>query len=302
MFQNGFSHSLCINESWQNFAREIMQLFTTGLLLLNVDGTPKLDSNNKTQQVYNNDDIRSFSRVWTGFDIQQKRGNIEGNTNNIDPMRIEAVWRDRFPKSDLNGGFIGDGYPLCVDRPARQFLRKGAKYRLLGSSAIPELMFDDSRYTERFELDETSSSLQARLCNEMGGNCQFPSEVELDTNLPCDKLECDVDTVRVVHVATGVFYEYIEPPCVEHPFFDNAMKLNLQKATDPAICGNPLLPIATTACCEAEDDYVDAISDNLYEVERVKFDTQDARCINLGRRSCGKFLQSPLKITSSLPA
>jgi hypothetical protein len=24
-------------------------------------------------------------------------------------MRIQASWRDKFPKSDLSGGYIGDG-------------------------------------------------------------------------------------------------------------------------------------------------------------------------------------------------
>lgn len=53
---------------------------------------------------YTNDDIMSFSRAWTGFDIQSRRGNVEGNQNYLDPMRIQAQWRDRFPKTNLLGG------------------------------------------------------------------------------------------------------------------------------------------------------------------------------------------------------
>jgi hypothetical protein len=96
----------------ENFAREIMQLFSTGLYLLNIDGTPKLDSNNQPMLVYTNDEIMSFARVWTGFDYQQTRGNVEETSwsgNRHDPMRIQASWRDKFPKSDLLGGYIGDG-------------------------------------------------------------------------------------------------------------------------------------------------------------------------------------------------
>ena len=52
-------------------AREIMQLFTTGLIKLNLDGTPVLDDEGQTVLAYTNDEIMSFARVWTGFDYQQ---------------------------------------------------------------------------------------------------------------------------------------------------------------------------------------------------------------------------------------
>ena len=71
-----------------------MQLFSTGLYLLNIDGTPKVDDNGQPIQVYSNDEIMSFARVWTGFDYQQVRGNIEDFRrygNRHDPMRIQAV-------------------------------------------------------------------------------------------------------------------------------------------------------------------------------------------------------------------
>ena len=96
----------------ENFAREIMQLFSTGLYLLNIDGTPKLDQNKNPILVYTNDEIMSFARIWTGFDYQQARGNVEEASrsgNRHDPMRVQASWRDKFPKSDLLGGYIGDG-------------------------------------------------------------------------------------------------------------------------------------------------------------------------------------------------
>ena len=76
----------------------------------------------------------SLSRAWTGFNLQPRRGNMEGFHNRIDPMRIEATWRDRFPKSDTTWGYIGDYYPLCEDLPDKAFLKKGATYKFLGRS------------------------------------------------------------------------------------------------------------------------------------------------------------------------
>ena len=54
-----------------------MQLFSIGLIKLNNDGTPQLDSEGSLQQAYSNEDIESFARAWTGFDLAPARGNIE---------------------------------------------------------------------------------------------------------------------------------------------------------------------------------------------------------------------------------
>ena len=56
-----------------------------------------------------------------------------------DPMILNGDRRDAFPKMDLNEGFVGDGYPLCAEMPSRSFLKKGAKYRLVGNLNRPEL-------------------------------------------------------------------------------------------------------------------------------------------------------------------
>merc|ERR1711920_30938 len=89
---------------------------------------------------YSNDDIEEYARVWTGFTRNNPRGNIESQDreNNIDPMKIETKKRDRFPKMGLNGQYIGDKYPLCSDSPNHKFLKKGAKYVLLGFSSNSE--------------------------------------------------------------------------------------------------------------------------------------------------------------------
>lgn len=51
----------------QNFAREIMQLFSIGLYQLNEDGTPALDANNCPVETYGPEDIKGLSRVFTGL-------------------------------------------------------------------------------------------------------------------------------------------------------------------------------------------------------------------------------------------
>ncbi|MEQ1606165.1 MAG: DUF1800 family protein [Pyrinomonadaceae bacterium] len=51
----------------ENYAREIMQLFTVGLFLLNPDGTVQLDAQNNPIPSYTQDTINNLTRVMTGW-------------------------------------------------------------------------------------------------------------------------------------------------------------------------------------------------------------------------------------------
>ncbi len=51
----------------ENYAREVMQLFTVGLINLNPDGTPKL-VDGKPQETYSEADVQGLARVFTGWD------------------------------------------------------------------------------------------------------------------------------------------------------------------------------------------------------------------------------------------
>jgi uncharacterized protein (DUF1800 family) len=52
----------------ENYAREVMQLFTIGLVQLNSDGTPKL-TNGLATDTYTQDDVSQLARVFTGWDM-----------------------------------------------------------------------------------------------------------------------------------------------------------------------------------------------------------------------------------------
>jgi len=52
----------------ENYAREVMQLFSIGLIQLNTDGTAKL-SNGNPQETYGLNDITGLARVFTGWDF-----------------------------------------------------------------------------------------------------------------------------------------------------------------------------------------------------------------------------------------
>jgi len=51
----------------ENYAREMMQLFSIGLWELNADGTRRLDGNSQPIPTYDQDDIRGMAKVLTGW-------------------------------------------------------------------------------------------------------------------------------------------------------------------------------------------------------------------------------------------
>jgi len=51
----------------ENFAREVLQLFSIGLIQLNADGTPKLDSAGKTQPTYDEAVVKGFAKAFSGW-------------------------------------------------------------------------------------------------------------------------------------------------------------------------------------------------------------------------------------------
>ncbi|MEM7541153.1 MAG: DUF1800 family protein [Pseudomonadota bacterium] len=54
----------------ENYARELLQLFTIGPVALQPDGQPLLDANNRPIEIYDNTDITGLARVFTGLDLK----------------------------------------------------------------------------------------------------------------------------------------------------------------------------------------------------------------------------------------
>ena len=254
-----------------------MQLFTMGLFQLNNDGTPVLDDSGSKQKVYNNDDIEEYAQVWTGFISQMPRGNSEdpGYDNLVDPMYIEAEFRDRFPKMGLDGVYIGDGYPLCSDLPQKHFLTQGAKYRLIGEVPQAEMHVHPTKWKEDSEaghlsLDDPASELYRALCASQGGACSFPVSVELESTLVCSGVECSLDTIRMVKVE-GLFYEYLRPPCVYQAFYDNGKSIAQRWDDTTVMCADPRTEAAVSASCNGW--YEDWTWNEFYYGERLLFET-----------------------------
>ncbi len=103
----------------ENFAREIMQLFTIGLYELNQDGSYELDDNGDRIPTYNNDDIKEFAKIFTGLGTAEVQANEYGVTADFGvginltkrdiPLIMYDEWHEPGEKKLLNGYVVPNG-------------------------------------------------------------------------------------------------------------------------------------------------------------------------------------------------
>ncbi len=65
----GHPASFFVSSPDENYAREVLQLFSIGLVELNIDGTPKVE-NGESIASYTQETIENFARVFTGWNYQ----------------------------------------------------------------------------------------------------------------------------------------------------------------------------------------------------------------------------------------
>lgn len=100
----------------ENYAREIMQLFSIGLFELNADGSLQLDGDGNTIPTYDNEDIKEFAKIFTGFGIGGRIDTSEVTFYNSIyiaevtlPMKMWDEWHEPGEKHLLNDYTIPDG-------------------------------------------------------------------------------------------------------------------------------------------------------------------------------------------------
>jgi uncharacterized protein (DUF1800 family) len=99
----------------ENFAREILQLFSVGPDLLNPDGTPKLDAEGRRVPVYTQETISNFARVFTGWNYSVPPPGTEGVINFHEPLTAVERNHDAGPKTLLGGAQVAPGQTALED-------------------------------------------------------------------------------------------------------------------------------------------------------------------------------------------
>lgn len=94
----------------ENYAREVMQLFSIGLFELNVDGARQLDVNGRPIPTYTSVEVREFAKVFTGLSFAGP-GSFFGNPEPhfLAPMRMFDAAHEPGQKTLLNGTIVPAG-------------------------------------------------------------------------------------------------------------------------------------------------------------------------------------------------
>jgi uncharacterized protein (DUF1800 family) len=82
------------NNPNENYARELMQLFTIGLFMLNQDGTYQLDGTGNPIPTYDQNTVNNLTKVLTGWSFCETTATcpnrVVGSQNYIDPMLLST--------------------------------------------------------------------------------------------------------------------------------------------------------------------------------------------------------------------
>ncbi len=94
----------------ENYAREVLQLFSIGVHELNLDGSEKLDGNGNTIPTYNQKTIEEFAKVFTGWNYADVDWyDYFGDADHSLPLVAVEKYHDTSVKKLLNGDISPSG-------------------------------------------------------------------------------------------------------------------------------------------------------------------------------------------------
>ncbi len=152
----------------ENFAREVMQLFSIGLYKLNADGTRQLDGQNNPVNTYDESVIKAMAAAFTGWNFA---GNDTTKPSTFNPPKEN--WLDPMvpweSMHDTNAKTIFDGIVLPAGQTARQDL-KGALDALFNHQNVGP--FIGRQLIQRFVTSNPSPAYIGRVAAVFANNGQ----------------------------------------------------------------------------------------------------------------------------------
>ncbi|MCB9227154.1 MAG: DUF1800 family protein [Chitinophagales bacterium] len=188
----------------ENYAREVMQLFTIGLYELNIDGSHQLDSAGNAIPTYNNNDIKEFAKIFTGLGPQNYYwpwqdysgypvtwgiafNDVPSTVTMWKPMKAFEAWHEPGAKYLLNGTVVPAGQSTMQDINAAvdnlfnhpnvgPFIGKQLIQRLVKSNPTPAYIarvaavFNDNGQGERGDM---KAVIKAIITDEEAIDCSW---------------------------------------------------------------------------------------------------------------------------------
>jgi uncharacterized protein (DUF1800 family)/fibronectin type 3 domain-containing protein len=140
----------------ENYARELMQLFTLGTVRLNVDGSPVLGPGGAPVSSYTEHDVKALARILTGWTFGDGNPDVaptrRGRENHGVPMEPVEAYHDAAAKIFLNQEFIAGRSArddleraldvLFYDNNVAPFVSKQLIQQLVTSNPSPSYVAD----------------------------------------------------------------------------------------------------------------------------------------------------------------
>lgn len=111
----------------ENYAREIMQLFTIGLYKLNIDGSYQLDADGDRIANYTNQDILGLSKVFTGLTRFDRPDSEYYST--LSAAEAQMKGGGVFLDNIFGLSFLDTNIVYGIKKPAK-YVKKGLEYRI----------------------------------------------------------------------------------------------------------------------------------------------------------------------------
>ncbi len=143
----------------ENYAREVLQLFSIGTVRLNNDGTAQRDERGEPLPAYSQTTIDNFARVFTGWRLAPAPA--AGVPNYLDPMVVNAAQHDTNAKTLLDGATL----------PARQTAQQDLEAAIDNISNHPNVgPFISKQLIEHLVTSNPTPAYVARIAEVFNGN------------------------------------------------------------------------------------------------------------------------------------
>ena len=143
----------------ENYAREVLQLFSIGLYELNLDGTPKLNAQGQPIETYTQDMVTQLARVFTGWNLDLPRGDTTPEFARRPMVLTESL------HSTLPASFLGATVPAGT--PGRTALTQALDVIAAHPNVGPFLA---KQLIQRFVTSNPSPAYVARVATVFNNN------------------------------------------------------------------------------------------------------------------------------------
>ena len=179
----------------ENFARELMQLFSVGVVKLNLDGTLQRDARGRAVETYSQTDVEELARVLTGWTRTYDPADPNGNNGTgWDTPMVPSKWapeRDSGQKKVLGRTFaagqaapkdLDDAIDLLITHPnTAPFISTRLIQHLVKSNPSPEYVARIARVFQdngRGELGDLKAVVKAILLDSEARRGDDPARAQ----------------------------------------------------------------------------------------------------------------------------